>query len=128
MDDSNTSHFRPKRPSCFMRQLERGYFVGGRLWLEKEGELYMGMGRAILLERIDQYGSIAAAARSMNLGYRNAWLWIEALNRLAPSPLVEKSIGGVGGGNAYLTEEGKKAVKQYRKLKDKFEEFLEQLE
>jgi len=96
--------------------------------LEKEGELYMGWGRAILLERIDQFGSIAAAARSMKLGYRNAWLWVEAVNRLAPAPLVEKTAGGAGGGYTRLTEEGRRAVAQYRELRAKFEQFLKQVE
>lgn len=95
--------------------------------MEKDGELYMGWGRVMLLERIDKFGSIAAAARSMKLGYRNAWLWIEAMNRLAPAPLVEKIIGGVGGGHARLTDEGQKAISQYKKLRARFEEFLKQV-
>jgi len=86
--------------------------------------LYMGWGRVMLLERIEELGSIAAAARSMRLGYRNAWLWIEAMNRLAPAPLIEKSVGGVGGGHARLTEEGRKAVGQYKELRAKLEELL----
>ncbi len=88
----------------------------------------MGGGRAMLLERIDRFGSIAAAARSMKLGYRNAWLWIESANRLAPSPLIEKTTGGVGGGHARLTKEGKKAVANYKNLRARFEEFLKEVE
>jgi len=82
----------------------------------------------MLLECVDKFGSIAAAARSMKLGYRNAWLWIEAANRLAPSPLVEKVAGGAGGGRTRLTEEGKKAVAQYKQLRAKFEEFVKKVE
>jgi len=82
----------------------------------------------MLLERVDKFGSIAAAARSMKLGYRNAWLWVEAANRLAPSPLVEKVAGGSGGGRTRLTEEGKKAVAQYKQLRAKFEEFVKKVE
>jgi len=81
----------------------------------------------MLLERIDKLGSIAEAARSMRLTYRNAWLWIEAMNRLAPAPLVEKTAGGVGGGYARLTDEGRKAVNQYKDLHTKWEEFLRQV-
>ena len=119
--------FRPKKPSQFSRHPEPGYRVRGRVWLEKDGELYMGWGRAMLLERIDKFGSIAAAARSMKLGYRNAWLWVEAANRLAPAPLVEKTAGGAGGGHARLTEEGRRAVSQYKELRAKFEQFLKQV-
>lgn len=81
----------------------------------------------MLLERIDKFGSIAAAARSMKLGYRNAWLWIEATNRLASAPLVEKTAGGAGGGHARLTEEGRRTVSQYKELWAKFEEFLKEV-
>ncbi len=118
--------FRPKKPSRFSRHPEPGYVVRGRIWLEKDSELYIGWGRVILLERIDKLGSIAAAARSMRLGYRNAWLWVEAMNRLAPAPLVEKTTGGVGGGQARLTEEGQRVITQYKELRSRLQEFLKQ--
>jgi len=125
---SEIPRFRTKKTEHFSRHPAPGYRVGGRVWLEKNGELYMGWGRAMLLERIDRFGSIAAAARSMKLGYRNAWLWIESANRLAPSPLVEKTTGGAGGGHARLTGEGRKAVEQYKQLRAKFGEFLKEVE
>ena len=118
--------FKPKKPSRLSHHPEPSYVTRGRVWVEKDGELYMGWGRAILLERIDSLGSIAAAARSMQLSYRNAWLWIEAMNRLAPTPLVEKASGGVGGGRSVLTEEGRKAVRDYKKLRTRFQGFLRQ--
>jgi len=116
--------FRGKKPSRFSRHLQPGYAIRGRIWVEKDGELYLGWGRIMLLERIEEFGSIAEAARSMRLGYRSAWLWLEAMNRLAPTPLVETNVGGVGGGHAGLTDEGRKVVGQYRDLRGKFEEFL----
>ena len=118
--------FKPKKPSRFSRHPESDYVIRGRIWIEKDGELYMGWGRAILLEHIDRLGSIAAAARAMRLSYRNAWLWVEAVNRLAPAPVVEKTIGGVGGGHARLTEEGRKVVTKYKELRAGFQEFLKQ--
>ena len=118
--------FNPKKPSRFSRRPEPGYGIRGRIWVEKDGELYMGWGRAILLEHIGRLGSIAAAARAMRLGYRTAWLWVEAVNRLAPAPLVEKTTGGVGGGHARLTEEGREIVSKYKELHAKFQEFLNQ--
>ena len=39
------------------------------------------------------------------------------MNRLAPSPLVEKITGGAGGGHAQLTDEGRKAVASYKELR-----------
>ena len=116
--------FRVRKPARFAHHPEPGYAVRGRIWVEKDGELYLGWGRVMLLERIDKLGSIAAAARSMRLGYRNAWLWIEAANRLAPAPLVDKTTGGVRGGQARLTEEGRRAIAQYKALRARFQEFV----
>lgn len=93
---------------------ESGLVMRSKVWLEKDGKLFMGWGRATLLERIDRLGSISAAARSMNLAYRNAWLWVEAMNRLSGTPLVEKSTGGPRGGYARLTEEGRRIIDQYK--------------
>jgi molybdate transport system regulatory protein len=103
---------------------ESGIVVRSKVWLEKDGKLFMGWGRATLLERIDQLGSISAAARSMNLAYRNAWLWVEAMNRLAPSLLVEKSTGGARGGYARLTAEGRKIIKEYKEKRASVREII----
>ncbi|MFC1951443.1 winged helix-turn-helix domain-containing protein [Chloroflexota bacterium] len=119
--------FRPKKPPRLSRHPNPNYAIRGRIWIEKDGELYMGWGRIMLLGHIERLGSIAAAARAMKLGYRNAWLWVEAMNRLSPAPLVEKTMGGVGGGCARLTEEGRKVVNEYRELHASFQEFLKQV-
>jgi molybdate transport system regulatory protein len=108
------------------RNPQEGYNIKARVWIEKDGELYLGWGRVLLLEKLDKLGSIAAAAREMKLTYRNAWLWIDSMNRLAPSPLVEKTIGGEGGGRTILTEEGQKAVKLYRNLQNRLRKIIEQ--
>jgi molybdate transport system regulatory protein len=101
-----------------------GIVVRSKVWLEKDGKLFMGWGRATLLERIDRLGSISAAARSMHLAYRNAWLWVEAMNRLAPSPLVEKSTGGANGGYARLTDEGRRIIREYKEKRASVREIV----
>lgn len=110
------------------RQAKAGYAVNGRIWVEKGGELYLGWGRVMLLERIKELGSLAAAARSMKLAYRNAWLWVDAMNRLAPVPLVEKRAGGDRGGHARVTAEGEKAISQYKDMRRQFQEFIRDID
>jgi molybdate transport system regulatory protein len=105
---------------------EKGIVLRSKVWLEKDGKLFMGWGRATLLDRIDELGSISAAARSMKLAYRNAWLWVEAMNRLAATPLVVKSIGGPKGGNARLTDEGRRIVKEYLDKRAQIRDILNQ--
>ena len=45
----------------------------------------MGPGKAELIERIAETGSISAAARAMGMSYRRAWQLVEALNRTTAS-------------------------------------------
>jgi len=125
---TETSKSVAKKTRRFSPQPETHYMAKGKIWVEKEGEAYMGWGRVILLESIGRLGSIAAAARSMRMSYRNAWLEVQTMNRLAPSPLVEKTTGGVGGGNARLTREGRKVISQYKGLRARFQGFLKQVE
>jgi molybdate transport system regulatory protein len=122
--EDNVPEFGVKHGARSGHQPESGVVVKSKVWLEKDGKLLMGWGRATLLERIDELGSISAAARSMKLAYRNAWLWVEAMNRLAPSPLVVKSTGGSRGGYARLTEEGRKIVKEYKEKRASIREII----
>ncbi|SET18000.1 winged helix-turn-helix domain-containing protein [Oceanicella actignis] len=74
----------------------------------------IGPGKAELLERVDQTGSIAAAGRAMGMSYKRAWQLIETLNRMFERPLVTRARGGRGGGGAQLTETGRAALEAYR--------------
>ena len=101
--------------------------VKGRLWLEVEGETFIAPGRVTLLERIDQFGSITKAAKSMKMSYRHAWLLVDDMNKKAPSPLVMRVTGGKGGGGTSLTEEGKTAIKRFKRMLEKLKALTEQL-
>jgi molybdate transport system regulatory protein len=101
-----------------------GFQVKGRLWLEKDGETFLSWGRVVLLERIREMGSIAAAARSMNMAYSHAWSLVAAMNRLAGEELVSRTFGGKHGGRAWLTPTGEEAVAQFWGLVDTFREWL----
>lgn len=116
--------FGVKHQSRSGREPESGIAIRSKVWLEKDGKLLMGSGRVRLLEQIDELGSISAAARSMKLAYRNAWLWVEAMNRLAPSPLVEKATGGAHGGYARLTDAGRRIIKDYREKRARVRKIL----
>jgi molybdate transport system regulatory protein len=98
--------------------------VAGRVWIEKGGTTYLAWGRIVLLERIREYGSISAAARSMGMGYPHAWDLVEKMNRMSPSPLVVKSTGGTRGGGAVLTPRGEAAVEMFRSLVADFQSWL----
>ena len=66
--------------------------------------------RIDILRRIAQVGSISEAARGAGVSYKAAWQALETLANLAGVPLVEKVVGGSGGGGAVLTEAGQKVL------------------
>lgn len=43
------------------------------IWLESEHKAFIGLGRALLLRRIQDTGSLKGAAESVNMSYRAAW-------------------------------------------------------
>jgi molybdate transport repressor ModE-like protein len=50
--------------------------------------------------------SISQAARQVGISYKAAWQAIDTLSNLSGVPLVERTVGGVGGGGARITSDG----------------------
>lgn len=67
--------------------------------------------RIDILRRLQDAGSISEAARRAGVSYKAAWQAIDILSNLAGTPLVEKVVGGAGGGGAQLTKAGKELLK-----------------
>ena len=76
----------------------------------------VGPGKIALLEAVAQDGSISAAARTLGLSYRRAWLMIDEMNQLFRDPVVTAGAGGAKGGQASLTPLGSRLVTTYREL------------
>lgn len=87
-----------------------------RVSAERNGEPLLGPGRLELLEAIDRWRSISAAARQVGMSYRHAWLMVQGINEAAGSPLVASAVGGARGGGAQLTELGRYAVRVFREV------------
>ncbi|MFI5329864.1 MAG: winged helix-turn-helix domain-containing protein [Desulfobaccales bacterium] len=102
----------------------QGVQIKGRLWVEKQGETFLSWGRVILLEKIRETGSIAAAARDMQMAYSHAWALVADMNRLAGEELVSRTFGGRHGGRAWLTSAGEAAVVLFWELVAKFNDWL----
>jgi molybdate transport system regulatory protein len=62
--------------------------------------------RIEVLRAIHRAGSISEAARISGVSYKAAWQAVETLGNLAGMPLIEKAVGGAGGGGARLTPVG----------------------
>ncbi len=100
------------------------YSVRVRVWIDETNGPFLGIGRIWLLEHIAETGSITNAAKEMKMSYRQAWQLVEDMNKQAEAPLVEKLLGGKGGGGARLTEAGQRAIKTFYSLEKKINDFV----
>jgi molybdate transport system regulatory protein len=89
-----------------------------RLRLYRDEGIAIGPGKVALLEAIIATGSISAAARSLSMSYRRAWLLVDELNRALKMPAVIAGAGGRHGGGAALTPLGEELVQRYRAIEE----------
>jgi molybdate transport system regulatory protein len=87
-----------------------------RLRIHRGDDIAVGPGKVDLLEAIDATGSISAAARSLGMSYRRAWLLVDTMNRCFRTALVEAEAGGKRGGGAQLTRLGAEVIQRYRRI------------
>ena len=78
----------------------------------------LGPGKVALLKHIQSSGSILKAAKAMDMSYMRAWKLLKTMENCFKHPLVTKSRGGKGGGNAQLTSAGEKALALYEKMEN----------
>lgn len=71
-------------------------------------------GKAMVLEAVDQNGSISAAGRALGMSYRRIWLLVDALNSSWVEPVVVTRIGGGSRTSAELTHFGHLLLTNYR--------------
>jgi molybdate transport system regulatory protein len=96
----------------------------GRIWIETEDGPFLGYGRIELLQKIRELGSLKKAATEMKISYRQAWDFVDQMNKRTGTPLVISERGGKGGGGAVLTKEGENAILLFNDLNTSFQRFL----
>ncbi len=92
------------------------YRLDLKIRLHNGADIAIGPGKADLLDAIAREGSISAAARSLGMSYRRAWLLVETMNRSFKEPLVTTLAGGKHGGGTQLTAMGAQVLQRYRQL------------
>ena len=109
------------------RPVDERLALDGALWLTVGGASLAGQGRIGLLRAIAEQGSITRAAKAVQMSYKAAWAAVDAMNRLAGEPLVERVTGGRGGGSTRLTTRGARLVERYGQLDEVHHRFVQQL-
>jgi molybdate transport repressor ModE-like protein len=88
-----------------------------------EEERCFGPGIATLLHRVEEHGSLRAAAASMGMAYSKAWRIVRTAQAVFGQELLHSAAGGRGGGGAVLTPAGRKLLTAYDRYCAKLEEF-----
>jgi molybdate transport system regulatory protein len=83
--------------------------------------------RLEILRSMQHVGSISEAARANGVSYKAAWQALETLSNLAGQPLIEKVVGGAGGGGAKLTPAGLQVLRASDLLNSVRNQALDQL-
>ncbi len=74
--------------------------------------------RIDILRLVGESGSISQAAREAGVSYKAAWQAIDTLTNLAGVMLVERAVGGSGGGGAKITPAGAQLLAVAKQLAD----------
>ena len=80
--------------------------------------------RIDILRLIGERGSISQAARDAGVSYKAAWQAIDTLSNLAGGMLVQRAVGGAGGGGALLTDAGRQLLTIAARLAESRREVL----
>lgn len=93
-----------------------------KFWLsDKEGKGILGDGKWIILQKIEETGSLMAATEALGITYRKTWGDLKKIEKMLGFNLLEKTRGGKEGGQTILTEKGKKLVHAFAHLHQNIE-------
>jgi len=90
------------------------------LWFETDSGMLFGLGRVILLKKVNEVGSLNKAAKALGMSYRAAWGKIKATEKELGDSLLEKSAEGRG---YCLTEYGRSLLEDYDRWHREIEAF-----
>ena len=93
------------------QEIRRVPVVRLHLWLDTEDGLFFGSGRAMLLAKIDEHGSLLKAAEDLGISYRAAWGKIKKTEEILGVALMEKK--GAKREGYRLTEFGRTLSAQF---------------
>ena len=71
----------PSKPAAESRTRAPAPQLRFRMRVTQGDVIAVGPGKIALLEAVDKTGSITAAAKSLDMSYRRAWLLLDELNR-----------------------------------------------
>jgi molybdate transport system regulatory protein len=87
--------------------------MGHNFWIEVAGEVVLSEWRVVLLQAVEETGSISSAATRMGVHFRVAWRKIKEMEERLGVRLVFGQTGGLHGGGAELTREASDYIRRF---------------
>jgi 8-oxo-dGTP diphosphatase len=84
-----------------------------KIWLERDGKFIVSDGRAKLLRKIKETGSLSKSSEEMGMSYRHAWGILHRISQSAGGKVVESTRGGKEGGLTRLTPFGEEVLREF---------------
>lgn len=82
-----------------------------------EEQPFWGGGIMLLLRRTEELGSLNAAARDLGMAYTKALKLLRRAEAGFECKLLERRIGGVGGGGSVLTDRARAEMERYESFR-----------
>ena len=98
-----------------------------RIWFHDGGKPMFGPGTLRLLVLVTQTGSLHEAAKRMGMAYSKAWRIVKEAEDHLGFKLLERRIGGAGGGGSSLTEEARTLVARFVAMRAEADAHLHRL-
>jgi molybdate transport system regulatory protein len=98
--------------------------IKAKIWLESDSKCVIGKGRAELLKKVKELGSLSEVAKSMNMAYSHAWSEIKEIEEVVGSPIIKTSRGGNNRGGSCLTEFGEEILKLFENEKKSLDSYI----
>ena len=96
-----------------------------KVWIETDdGHVALSEWRVMLLDTVQQHGSLVAAARALGVPHRTAWQRIREMEVCLGVRLLETVSGGAGGGRSRLTPAAHEFIRRYAAVRSGLDELV----
>ncbi len=82
----------------------------------KKTKSFFGLGVLEILQLVEKTNSLQTAAATMEMSYSKAWKIVRTAEQELGFKLMERHVGGVGGGSSQLTERGKDFITRFEQF------------
>lgn len=81
-------------------------------------EIFFGIGVVIILEALEEAGSMKGACARTGISYSKAWRMLKRAEKGAGYELINRKQGGANGGGCMTTEGGRDLIIRYKKAEE----------